>query len=217
MSRNSIKILALAAFIIGIFIIARHTGVGDYLEQERLRAWIGGFGVWGPVVYIVVFCAAPVLMLPGLPLTIIGGVLFGPLWGSVYVMTGATIGACAAFLFARYMGRKWVATIIKDTRLDSLDAQVKQHGWKLVAITRLIPLFPFNLLNYAFGLTSVKFSHYAAASFFFMIPGAVAYVVFSSSLLDAMKGRVSAELVIGIILVIIVSLAPLVYKRIKKG
>lgn len=215
--RSTIKILGLAVFISVVFVIARYTVLGEYLEQERLRSWVEGFGIWGPVMYILIYCAAPVMLIPGLPLTVIGGVLFGPLWGSVYVMTGATVGACGAFLVARYMGREWVVALIKDTRMASLDAQVRQHGWKIVAITRLIPLFPFNLLNYAFGLTDIKFSHYAIASFFFMIPGAIAYVVFSSSLLDAMKGRVSPELVIGIVLVIIVSLAPLVYKRIKEG
>lgn len=216
MKPGSIKILGLAAFICVVFIIARYTSLGEYLEQERLRSWVEGYGAWGPVIYILVYCAAPVLMVPGLPITVIGGVLFGPFWGSVYVMTGATVGACVAFLVARYMGREWVAALIKETRMAALDAQVKQHGWKICAVTRLIPLFPFNLLNYAFGLTDIKFSHYAIASFFFMIPGAVAYVVFSSSLFDAINGRLSSRLVIGIILVIIVSLLPLVYKKIKE-
>lgn len=213
MKRSSLKSLGLAAFIIAVFVIARYTGLGEYLEQERLRSWVEGFGVWGPVIYILVYCAAPVMLIPGLPLTVVGGVLFGPLWGSVYVITGATVGACGAFLVARYLGREWVAAMIKETRLAALDAQVSRHGWKIVAITRLIPLFPFNLLNYAFGLTDIRFSHYAIASFFFMMPGAIAYVVFSSSLLDALEGRVSSGLVIGVILVIIVSLLPLVYKK----
>ncbi len=85
-----------------------------------------------------------------------------------------------------------------------------------MAFARLIPIFPYNFLNYAFGLTGVKFSHYVIATFIFMIPGAVAYVVFSSSILDVFKGRVSKEFLIGVILLIIVSIIPLLYKKFKK-
>jgi len=152
-------------------------------------------------------------MIPGLPLTVIGGILFGPLWGVVYVAIGSTIGASAAFLAARYMGRSWVEGFLKKGgRLEEIDAEVRKKGWKIVAFTRLVPLFPYNFLNYAFGLTRIKFSHYAAATFIFMLPGIVAYVVFSSSIPGLLRGRMTKEFIIGIFLVLLVSLIPLIRK-----
>lgn len=182
-----------------------------------MRLWIDSFGIGGPLVYIAIYSLTPSLMLPAIPITVIGGVLFGPIHGTVYVIIGATIGASIAFLVARYMGREWVEGFIKEGRLKELDEKVEKQGWKIVAFTRLIPLFPFNFLNYAFGLTKIRFSHYVIASFIFMLPGAIAFVVFSSSILDILKGRGSKEFVIGLILVLIVSIIPLVYKKRSRG
>ncbi len=215
MNRNAFKFILLVVFIVSAFLLARRYGL--HLDPERLRAWINGFGAWGPIVYMLIYAIAPSLMVPALPLTVAGGILFGPLWGSVYVIVGATIGASLAFLIARYMGRSWVEGLLGGGRLKELDAKVRAQGWKIVAVTRLIPLFPFIFLNYAFGLTDIRFSHYVIATFLFMIPGAVAYVVFSSSLLDVLKGRVSGGFIIGIVLVIIISLLPVIYKRYRKG
>jgi len=92
---------------------------------------------------------------------------------------------------------------------------VEQHGWKAVAFTRLIPLFPFNLLNYAFGLTNVKFMHYAVTSFICMLPACIALIVFSSSLLEVIKGNVTPYFLVGIVLIVVVSLIPFIYNRIK--
>jgi uncharacterized membrane protein YdjX (TVP38/TMEM64 family) len=117
------------------------------------------------------------------------------------------------------MGRSWVEGALKGVRggrLVEIDEEVKKKGWKIVAFTRLIPLFPYNFLNYAFGLTNIKFSHYVLATFVFMFPGIIAYVVFSSSILDLFKGRISKGFVIGLVLIAIVSIIPVLYKRRKK-
>lgn len=206
------KFFFLITFIISAIAYLRLSGLDRYLDEERLRAWISAYGSWGPLVYITIYSVAPSLMLPGLPITIAGGVLFGPVGGIIYTSIGSTIGASIAFLFARYMGREWVEAILKEGRWKELDSEVERQGWKIVAFTRLIPLFPFNVLNFAFGLTRIKFSHYAAASFFFMLPGVVAYVLFSSSLLGLLKGNVSREFLIGLILVVAVSAIPILYK-----
>lgn len=209
------KIIFFALLIAAVFISVRVFGLGEYLEEERLRVWIASFGIWGPVVYIVVYSIAPSLMVPGLPLTVVGGILFGPLWGSVYAIFGATIGASLAFLIARYLGRDWVKSRVEGSRLQELDRKVGEEGWKIVAFTRLIPLFPYNFLNYAFGLTRVRFLDYLFATFIFMIPGVVAYVVFSSSILDLLRGVLSRQFVIGLALVVIVSLIPVIYRWLK--
>ncbi|HLA48141.1 MAG TPA: VTT domain-containing protein, partial [Nitrospinota bacterium] len=94
----------------------------------------------------------------------------------------------------------------------AIDEGVEKNGWIFVAVTRLIPLFPFNLLNYSFGLTKIKFRDYAIASWIFMLPGTAAYTIFSSSLLDAIHGRVSKELIIGIVLLAFISAVPIIYR-----
>ena len=164
---------------------------------------------------MIIYAVAPALFLPGLPLTIAGGILFGPFWGVVYTITSATFGACVAFLVSRYVARDWIEKKLRSPRWRRLDQGVEKHGWKIVAFTRLIPVFPFNLLNYAFGLTKINFSHYAIATFVCMLPACIAYIVFSSSFLDILKGEMPPTFFIGVGLIISVSLIPLFYRRYK--
>lgn len=194
-------------------IVSRLAGVSDYLETERLRALISSYGPLAPVVYMTVYALAPSLFLPGLPITIVGGVLFGPFWGVVYTITGATAGACVAFLISRYATRDIIETKLAGSRWRRLESEVEKHGWKVVAFTRLIPLFPFNLLNYALGLTKISFVEYALTTFICMLPACIAFIVFSSSLLDLLRGRISGTLLLGMLLIVLVSLIPLGYRR----
>jgi uncharacterized membrane protein YdjX (TVP38/TMEM64 family) len=205
-------LIALLALVVGGVHLS---GAGAYLQQEKLQALIADYGALAPAVYILVYALAPVLFLPGLPLTIVGGILFGPVWGVVYTMAGATIGASLAFLTARYLARDWVAAKLTGPRWAKLDREVATHGWKVVAFTRLIPAFPFNLLNYAFGLTRVRFSHYLVATFVCMLPACIAFIVFSSSLLGLITGKVSPTALLGVGLIALVSLLPVVYKRVR--
>lgn len=193
------------------------SGAAHYLQQDKLRELIAAYGALAPAIYILIYALAPVLFLPGLPITIAGGILFGPFWGVVYTITGATIGASLAFLTARYVARDWVVAKLTGPKWAKLDSEVEQHGWKVVAFTRLIPAFPFNLLNYAFGLTSIPFIHYTAATFIFMLPACIAFIVFSSSILDLVRGNISPASILGIGLIIFVSLIPVLYRRIRKG
>lgn len=199
----------LAAAIAGV----RATGLQETLEQEHLRALIAGFGPWAPAFYMLLYTVAPALFLPGLPITIVGGVLFGPFWGVVYTITSATAGACVAFLVSRYVARGWVERRLVGSRWQKLDQEVARQGWKVVAFTRLVPLFPFNLLNYALGLTKIGFVPYALTTFFAMLPACVAFIVFSSSLLDLLGGRVSPAFLAGVALVAAVSCLPLALRR----
>jgi uncharacterized membrane protein YdjX (TVP38/TMEM64 family)/Fe-S oxidoreductase len=207
--------LILLLFIVAAIFTIRFTGATRYLDQETLRSLIRGYGTLAPVIYMLIYAIAPSLFLPGLPLTIAGGILFGPFRGVVFSITGATIGACIAFLVSRYIARDWVEKKLRSPKWKGLDEGVENHGWKIVAFTRLVPLFPFNLLNYAFGLTKIKFLHYAVASFICMLPACVAYVVFSSSLLDLFKGKISPAFLTGLGLIILVSLIPVFYRRYK--
>jgi uncharacterized membrane protein YdjX (TVP38/TMEM64 family) len=209
------KPLFLAVVLVAAIAAVHFSGASRYLEQEKLRELIQGYGVLAPALYMLIYALAPVFFLPGLPITIVGGILFGPFWGVVYTITGATIGASLAFLVARYLARDWIEGKLTSPRWRRLDREVETHGWKVVAFTRLIPAFPFNLLNYAFGLTRIPFMHYAVATFFCMLPACIAFIVFSSSLPGLIRGKVSPTLLIGILLVVLVSLLPVVYRSIK--
>jgi uncharacterized membrane protein YdjX (TVP38/TMEM64 family)/Fe-S oxidoreductase len=214
-SRNKVLRLLLIMLVIGAIAAIKFTGVSRYLEQETLRQLISAYGALAPVVYMLFYSVAPSLFLPGLPITIVGGVLFGPFWGVVYTITGSTIGACVAFLISRYLARSWIQQKLAGSRWRKLDQGVERNGWKVVAFTRLIPLFPFNLLNYALGLTRIPFAHYAITTFFCMLPACIAFIVFSSSLLDMIKGKISLEFAVGAVLIVMVSAIPFLYRRLK--
>lgn len=207
------KLLLTFLALAGLVAAAHSSGAAAYLEPERLRGLIAGHGVLAPAIYMLIYTLAPALFLPGLPITLAGGVLFGPLWGVVYTIIGSTAGACLAFLVARHGARGGIERRLKSPRWRQLDAQVERHGWKVVLLARLMPLFPFNLLNYALGLTKIKFSHYALATLVGMLPACVAFVVFSSSLPDLVLGRVSPGLALGLLLVFLVLLAPMLHRR----
>jgi len=146
----------------------------DQFSIDRLDAWLDAAGVAAPLLFIAIYAIAAVLFLPGSVLTLAGGALFGPLWGTVFNLTGATIGAALAFLIARYAAADWVRSHA-GKGIGRLIQGVEAEGWRFVAFTRLVPLFPFNLLNYALGLTRIGFVPYVVASFIFMLPGALAY------------------------------------------
>jgi len=146
----------------------------DRLSADALTAWVGQLGVLAPLVFIAGYAIATVFFLPGLLFTLAGGALFGPVYGTLYSLTGATLGATLAFLTARYLVQDRIAQRA-GSRLSTLVEGVEEEGWRFVAFVRLVPLFPFNLLNYALGLTRIRLSHYIISSFIFMAPGGAAY------------------------------------------
>lgn len=200
--------------LIAAVVAMQYFHLEHYLDKERLRQFGASYRVLLPLIYLAVWTLGPLVM-PGLPITLAGGVLFGPFWGVVYTAIGSALGAGLVFLVARYLARDWVAAKLSGTRLMSLDEKVARHGWKIVAFTRLVPIFSYSLLNYAFGLTRISFWPYLAATFICMLPATIAFVYFSSNLLDLVHGQISRGLIIGVILVILVSLIPVIYKRMK--
>jgi uncharacterized membrane protein YdjX (TVP38/TMEM64 family) len=148
---------------------------------EQTLHFIGGLGAWGPVLFILVYAIGTVLFIPGSILTLGAGALFGVLWGSIYVSLGSTLGATCAFLVGRYFARDWVESRIEgQPKFEAVDRAVAAEGWKIVFLARLSPVFPFALLNYAFGLTRVSLLGYVAASWVGMMPATVMYVFVGS-------------------------------------
>ena len=165
------RVVLATALLAGISVVLLNR---DQIDLARAQIWLEQLGAAAPVVFIVIYAIATPLFFPGSILTLLGGVLFGPVWGSLYNLTGATIGAGIAFLLARTIASGWVERKA-DHRLQRLMDGVASEGWRFVAFVRLVPLFPFNLLNYALGLTRIRFLHYLLATWIFMIPGAIAY------------------------------------------
>lgn len=154
--------------------IALALAYGEGFDTQSLANWIAAAGTAGPLVFMGIYIIATLLFLPGLLLTLAGGALFGPIWGTFYNLTGATLGAALAFLTARYLAADWVQARAGGL-LKRLVQGVEAEGWRFVAFTRLVPLFPFNLLNYALGLTRIPFPHYLMTTYLCMLPGAIAY------------------------------------------
>lgn len=143
--------------------------------------WVDSLGTWGPLFFIGIYIVATVLFLPGSLLTLGAGLVFGVVKGSLIVSVAATLGASLAFLVSRYVARGWVSRKFKgNEKFQRIDHAVGKNGWKIVALSRLSPIFPFNVLNYAYGLTGVSFPAYALASWVGMIPGTITYVYVGS-------------------------------------
>jgi uncharacterized membrane protein YdjX (TVP38/TMEM64 family) len=181
--RIGLAVAALAAVAV-LLVLGRR--LGHYVPA--FRDWVAGLGVWGPVVFILGYAAAAVAFVPGAPLTLAAGAAFGLVRGTIYAWIGATLGASAAFLVARYAARSWVERRLEELpRLRAVDRAVGREGGKIVALLRLSPAFPFNLLNYALGLTDVRFPAYLLACLA-MLPGTLLYVYYGHVGRTALEG-----------------------------
>jgi len=190
----------------------------DHFDVQTLESWINDAGVLAPVIFMLVYAAATVLFLPGSVLTLAGGALFGPVLGTFYNLTGATIGASLAFLAARYLASDWVEDKAQG-RVKQLVNGVEREGWRFVAFTRLVPLFPFNLLNYALGLTRIRFVHYLLTTYIFMLPGAFAYTYLGYAGREAVGGGdgLIQKILIALALLAIVAFLPRLISSIRMG
>lgn len=208
-----IEILKTMKFLV-LMIIALLVGVGLYLNQmnifsaSMITELLGRHPVLAPLIFLGIYAIAPALFLPSIPLTLAAGFFWGPVWGVVFSISGATIGACLPFFLARYLFQAAIKAKPQPERWEWLQDKVARHGWKAVAFTRLIPVFPFNLLNYLFGLTPIPFRHYLWSTFIFMLPACIAFVAFGSSLGELIiRGNVRG-VVIGVVIAIIAFLLP---------
>jgi uncharacterized membrane protein YdjX (TVP38/TMEM64 family) len=181
--------LVLFGLLVGTAVAA--FALRDRLDLTRLETVVVSAGALGPLLYIAIYAAATTLFVPGALFGLAGGVLFGPVWGTVWNLAGATIGAALSFLIARYLAADWVARRAGGF-LQRLIAGVEAEGWRFVAVTRLAPFVPFNLLNYALGLTRIRFDQYVVASLVCMAPGTAAFTWLGFAGREALAGQTSA-------------------------
>ncbi len=157
------------------------------IDIEAAQRWIKSLGWMGPVIFMLCYTLATVLFFPGSVLSLAGGALFGVVQGTLYNVIGATMGATLAFLCSRYLIGDWVRGR-SGTRLMKLVEGVEEEGWRFVAFVRLVPIFPYNLLNYALGLTRIPLLQYSLATMLFILPGGIAYTYVGFTGREAMTG-----------------------------
>ena len=172
--------IPIARILFGLVAVVLLVSIGRQVggRLPQFAEWVDGLGVWGPAVFIAGYAGATVAFVPGSVLTLTAGAIFGLARGIAYVMVGATIGASLAFLLGRYLARGAIEQRLEgDSRFAAIDSAVGREGLKIVLLLRLSPVFPFNLLNYALGLTNVRFVDYFIACLG-MIPGTLVYIYY---------------------------------------
>ncbi len=212
-SNQYLRLLLFLLLIAGVVAVLLNR---DLFDINAIKASLDKLGIYAPVMFIGLYIIGTLFFLPGSLLTLAGGALFGPWLGTLYNLTGATLGATLAFMLSRYIGSEWVqqkASRILQKLLDGVEAE----GWRFIAFVRLVPLFPFNLLNYALGLTRIKLIPYMLTTWICMLPGGFAYTWLGHAGSEAASGSKNTmqNILIAIALLAIVVYIPRVLKKFK--
>ena len=198
--------------VVGSMVAAWQLGVFEMLTVDnidRLNAWFDGLGWWAPVVFVLLWIAASVLFLPGLAITIVGGLVFGAVWGTIWTTVGANLGAVAAFLVGRYAARGMVEGMVeKNQALKKIDEGVRRQGWRMLMVTRLVPIFPFNVQNYVYGLTDIPLRTYVLVTLPCMLPATIAYNFAAGSVRTGDFGKTLWYLGIAAVSFVLLSMIP---------
>ncbi|WP_299411655.1 TVP38/TMEM64 family protein [Acaryochloris sp. IP29b_bin.148] len=183
-------------------------------DQMHLVELVQAHGLWGSIIFILLHFVATVLGVPGVILTIVGGVLFGLIWGSILSLVGATLGAMGAFWMARYLLMDWAQRRVRNRKLlCSFNQSVLRHPFSFVLIVRFAPISPFNLVNFLFGMTTIHWFPYSLGTLIGIIPGVMAYTWIGVAGNDAMHGKGPWPLVIACTCLAVLSAMPLLLRK----
>lgn len=214
------KFISFITLLVVVGAIFRWTPAAEWLTKENILGFLGavrGKG-WGPAVFILIYAVGCVVALPGSVLTLAGGAVFGTWWGTVYNVLASNLGATLAFFTARYFGRDFVKALLKGGKLAQFDEAVARSGFKTIFRLRLIPLVPFNGLNFGAGFSGVRYRDYLLGSFLGMLPATFIYTYFADALLQGAQGanqKALINLTVAAILLVLISFLPTLYKKIK--
>lgn len=214
------KFIILVTVIVIAGFVVRYTPLSQYFTKEHIVSLLESLRGqwWGPLVFILIYSVGCVVAFPGSLLTLAGGAVFGMAWGTLYNVLASNVGATLAFFAARYLGRDFVKGFLKGGKLAMLDEQIGKSGFKTIFRLRLIPIVPFNGLNFGAGFSAVRYRDYLAASVIGMLPGTFIYTYFADALLEGIQGasqKAFLNLTIAGILLILISFLPSIYKKLK--
>ncbi|MBN1103893.1 MAG: TVP38/TMEM64 family protein [Deltaproteobacteria bacterium] len=173
---GALKALGFSAFIVAAIYVVRFTPAKEYLTSEALGRLLDGAGIWAPIAYMLVYAIGVCLFLPGTLLTGLGAAIFGPYWGFLYVWIGAMLGASAAFVIGRTLGREFATSLVGDG-LQKYDDAIERNGFATVLYLRLV-YFPFTPMNFGMGLTKVHFRDYLVGTGLGIIVGTFIFTFF---------------------------------------
>ena len=187
----------------------------NYWNAEVLRKTIAEYGLWGPILFILLFALNTIAFVPGTMMTLAGGLIFGLIDGTLYNLLGSTLGITLSFIIARYLAHDWIMRK-SSKKLNAMMESLAKEGWHYIAALRLIPMMPFNLMNYAVGFMPIRFGQYLLVSGLFMLPGTVAYTYFGylGGEAAARKNHLIAKTFIALLLLTILAFLPLIIKKI---
>jgi len=212
--KGVIKFVIFGFLILLLVLVAKFSPLGDYLSVDKVRDVVENSGIYGPLIFILIYIVITITLLPGTPFTIASGVLFGTLQGGFLTVIGATIGATIAFLISRFFGEDFVERILKNRfkKVYELDEKIEKRAFLVMLFLRLIPIFPFNGLNFAMGLTKIKLKQYFFGTLIGIIPGTMILANIGGASADIS----SSEFILSIVLFIMLMLLLPVYKYVQK-
>ncbi|MGL4882963.1 MAG: TVP38/TMEM64 family protein [Waterburya sp.] len=169
------------------------TGIGVLIvggiDRQQLQTWLETMGIFAPIIYIILYAIATLLILPSTPLNLTGGAIFGLGWGTVWTTIAALVAAIAAFVFTRTLGRELVTQKFAG-RWQAVDAEIRQGGLFYMFAIRLLPIIPYGLVNFTAGLTSIKFKDYLLGTFLGTVPGVLPFVMLGSGITQLSQGNI---------------------------
>ena len=182
------KLAVLGLALVTVVTILRFTNAAQYVTLANIQRLREASGAWAPITFVVLYSGGTVIAFPGSLMSLTGGLLFGTLTGGALIVVGATCGATVAFLLARYAGRDAIQKFISGSQLERFDRLISGSGFSAVLFTRLVPLFPFNFINFAWGLTSVGLRDYLVGTAVGIIPGAFVYANLAGAVARSLEG-----------------------------
>ncbi|MGL5542714.1 MAG: TVP38/TMEM64 family protein [Cetobacterium sp.] len=215
-----VKIIIALLVLAGLGTLLVKTGAIEYMkDREKLETLIKGLGPWGPIAYIAMFAIVTVTCISTLPITLAGGIIFGGIWGTLYTLVGASLGLSLSFLIARYVARKPIeAKFGNSDAFKKINEGVKNEGWFILATTRLLPIFPFGIQNYVYGLTPISFIQYAVLSTIFILPGTAVFVLLAGAVASGDKATaIKMSLTASLIFFALTLVTKLIAKKSKKA
>jgi uncharacterized membrane protein YdjX (TVP38/TMEM64 family) len=175
------KVVIVLALVLGSgWLLWTHSEWFD--NPSLVKVEVLSWGIWGPVVYMLLYAVGPSFLVPGAVMTIAGGLAFGAKWGAVYSLVGADAGALIAFSAGRFLGRSFVRRVVGGGRFEKLLAHIGRHGFQIIFYLRLVPLIPYNALNLLAGASPITFRDYFWASMIGMLPGTVLFAFLGDAL-----------------------------------